>query len=186
LVPRLIAASHSEEAAHLYRSCDVSPAQWNEIAEAGKEVLQHLPLVPGACIMMSALWVATARNRTGLPVHQVAGDLLVDGEVIYGRDADSESIAAVFDRSGIDWDGHSWIALGDRIGDASLFRTAYSQKAHPLLRRAIVERFGPGRGLLLATAESLATDGLVYRPRYVLSTRQMDSLLLGARHLIEG
>ena len=186
-IKRLIRNTWSEDEARAYASFTSTKADIERLRTIGLEVLQMIPNTSdsvGACALMSAPYAAIARDRTGWPVHQVAGDLLVDGYRIFGND--DEDVASAFDGSNPDWDGHSWIVVGDYVSDISIFRTAYSSAAPRRLREAIVERFGEGRGLLIVTPEQLATYGLEFVPKYVLSNDQVNSLFLGARHHFTG
>jgi len=136
--------------------------------------------------MMSAMWVAgIEHDHPDLPVYEVAGDLLVDGQSVFWTESAPEQVAADFERSRLDWDGHCWIVVGDYVGDVSIFRTAYSTQSSPRLSRAIVERFGTGKGLLLSTVANLEAMGFEYRPKYVVTRAQVNSLLLGACDFFE-
>jgi len=179
-IANLITASHSETEAQAYRQWEPTLAQREEIASLGTTVLRDTRPVPGACALMCAMWVTIVGARTGLAVYLAAGNLVVDGESVFGSDTGTPEIASMFDASQPDWDGHAWVVIGDLLGDLSIFRTAYSPRAHPRLHHAIVERFGPGRGLLIDDPESLAMAGLQYEPKYILTKKQVDSLFLGA------
>ncbi len=174
----LIAASHGPDESRRFTRFTPTSEVLRAVADVGREILQHVPSAPGACALMTAVWVTLVRDRTGLPVHHVAGNLAVDGERIYGCDSPAGEIAAAFDQSQLAWDGHCWLAIGQFVGDLSIFRTAYSSRSHPRLRRVVLEEFGPGRGLLLARSQSLAASGLLYEPNYVLSATQVDGLFL--------
>jgi hypothetical protein len=116
-------------------------------------------------------------------VHQVAGDLFVRGEPAFASDDDADKLATAFDQSASAWDGHSWLVLGDYIGDLSVCRTAYRRPPQSRLRMAVIERFGEGKGLLLMKAADFEAQGFSYKPKYVLTEQQIDSLMLGARQL---
>ena len=85
----------------------------DEVISIGKEVLEHVPPCAGACAIMSALWTALVRDRLGLPVYCVAGDLLADGRLVFGHGASSTEFAVAFGESNLNWDGHCWLVLGE-------------------------------------------------------------------------
>jgi hypothetical protein len=153
-VSKLIAGSYSAEEAQAFLGFSPSGENLRLLTAIGHEILTHIPPRPGGCALMSALWAFIARNRTALPVYVVAGRFAVGESVVFGKSKDMVSTA--FDESEMDWDGHCWIAIGDYIGDISIFRTANSEKAPSVLRSATLQNFGGGRGLLLAKSEAIA------------------------------
>jgi hypothetical protein len=132
---------------------------------------------------MIALWVALVKDRTKLPVYQVAGNLFAGGGPAFESDATSDDVASAFDKSQTAWDGHCWMSIGNHIGDLSIFRTAYARPDNSRLRSVITCHFGQGRGLLLFPTTDLPKVELDYQPKHVLTETQIDSLVLGARSL---
>lgn len=179
----LIAASYSRDEAAAYLQFAVEHPHLQQLADIGREILDHCPPVPGACAHMTAVWVSLVRDRTKLPAYQVAGDLLVDGHMAFGSDADAVQIASSFSSSQSAWDGHCWLAVGDHIGDLSIFRTAYALSNRSRLRATIIRHFGKGRGLMLFPERDLHRVELQYVPKYVVTKAQIDSLVLGAREI---
>jgi hypothetical protein len=183
-VAALISASYSDDKVQAFLRFAVERSHLNQLAAIGNEILQNARPIPYSCTALSAMWVGISRDRTMLPVQQVAGDLFVDGHPAFAGGADADSLPAIFDRSRPDWDGHSWLALGDYIGDLSMCRTAYQRPPSSRLRNAVIQRFGLGKGLLLANAADFEANGFSYRPKYVLTEQQINSLMLGARELL--
>jgi hypothetical protein len=177
--------SYSQTEARRFLDFTESKARIHEVAALGNFVLKRFQRLPGACAPMSATWTDGIRACLSLPAFCVAGDLLVQGRRIFGNDDPTAKIAMVFDRSTLDWDGHCWVRVGDYVADISLFRTAYSEKAPRLLHEAIVNRFGRGRDLLVATADAMREDGFTYVSKYVLTESQVDGLIRGVRDLLE-
>jgi hypothetical protein len=177
----LVTASYSSAEAERHAGFMAAPAHLKDIGALGKEILQHVPVRPGACALMSALWTGLIRDRLDIPAYCVAGDLVVGGRKMF--DAGKDPIASTFDQSNPAWDCHCWVAVGEWIGDVSLCRTAYSRYGPRGLRRHVLNQFGPGRGLLLLTTTAAANEGLSYIPRYVLGEPQVTGLMHGAATL---
>jgi hypothetical protein len=180
----LIGASHSDEAAQSCLDFKLTPKALDELGTIGFEILQHFPFVPNACTSMSAYWVGLTRDRTALPVHQVVGDLYVYGKPTFLTPPDAPAFSSMFGASAThSWDGHSWLALGDCIGDLSICRTARSLQPSKPLRQAVENQFGPRCGLLLMKADDFDAEGFDYRPRYVLTQQETDVLMVSAKAL---
>ncbi|WP_437760764.1 hypothetical protein [Sorangium sp. So ce1389] len=79
------------------------------------------------------------------------------------------------------WDGHCWIALGSYVGDISIFRSAYAAPEGSNLRTVVVEQFGLGRGLFLATRSDAMQANFSYRPKHVVTEAEIAGLILSAR-----
>jgi hypothetical protein len=131
---------------------------------------------------MSAVWVALIQDRLGLPAYCVAGDLIVEGRIIFGGLSDIE-LATAFDKSNPSLDVHCWLGFGEYVGDLSVFRTAYSPQGPKSLLKVVLEKFGPGKGLFLSTVQDAANAGLKYIPKYVLTEAQLNGLVRGAREI---
>lgn len=98
---------------------------------------------------------------------------------------DVPKLSEAFGASDLSWDGHCWIVLGKWIADVSICRTAKSGRAPPALARHMRQAFEAKTGLLIQSAEAAAEMGLFYRPRYVLTSDQIDGLARGARAVLE-
>jgi hypothetical protein len=176
---RLIEASY--DAAETSRSASFTAAEVHMqlAADTGSNLLRVSPSVPGACTYLTAAWTAILRDSHNLPAYCVAGDLCVRGRMAFGcPDLD---LSRCFDASSNAWDGHCWLALGQLVGDISVFRTAYAQPENSNLRQVVLEEFGSGRGLLLMHNADALAAGFEYRPKYVLREAQVTSLIQGAR-----
>ena len=152
---------------------------------AGYELLQKFPYKPGACAMMTALWVQCIRDTTSYPIHAVAGALFIDDRQIFGSDPKANKMKGAFDSTNMDWDGHCWVTLGNYIADASLCRTAYSTASPPLLKERILAAFGTGRGIIAAPAEKFSAIGIRLDAKHVLTKREIDNLFNGAAFMIQ-
>lgn len=69
----LIQVSYSREEADRHLNFKAARSRFDEVAAIGKEILEHLPPLAGACVPMSAVWTARIRDRLGLPAYCVAG-----------------------------------------------------------------------------------------------------------------
>jgi hypothetical protein len=165
-------------------------AHWNAclspeaalIAEAGRLVLAKVPPLLGHCALLSAAWSVVLRNQQSLPAIVVVGDLSVDNRVVFvasGNFPQCSDPGLIEDTS---WEGHCWVDVGGYIGDISVFRTAYASPPQHHLSQFVSARFGPGRGLLLATAPQMAQMNLQYEPRYVLTDVQVQALIAGLQY----
>ena len=179
----LIAATHGPAAAQQYRQTAPSTTDCTALIEAAKEVLVVLPPMPGACLMMSALIACRTASLTSYPAYVVAGTLSVGPTRIFG-DGKPINGAQRFSQNDPSWDGHAWVIFGQHLADASIFRTAYSGRSHPVLAAFIRQAYGTGRGLMITTISQAEQDGLGYHPQYVLSSDQVDGLAAGAMSLL--
>jgi len=177
----LIALSHTAAAAETYRTFVPTDAQLRVLADTGRDVLLHFPVMPAACAMMSAFYAARLQTNTHAPVYVVAGALSIGTTCLFGKDADARDWRSAFSESNPSWDGHCWVMFGNLIADISIFRTAYPQYTPPPLARYVAERFGRGRGLLIGTAAETGKLGFHYKPQYVLTEGQITALISGAR-----
>lgn len=125
-IASLIAHSHTQAAADAYRSFTPDRGQLQALASVGVEVLRHFPPMPGACAVMSAVWVARWQQLENTPVYVVAGALLVGTERVFGDESVAIDGTSVFSKSDPSWEGHCWLAFGNYVADISIFRTAYS------------------------------------------------------------
>jgi hypothetical protein len=182
---RLESASYSTEAAKAYSAFVLEESHRQALQEIGVEVLRAFKPVPGACVMMSAMYAARLKAVTGAPVHTVAGSLAVGREPVFGHGKSFDG-RTVFSQSHPSWDGHAWVMLGDMIADVSLFRTAYSRKSPPLLAAHVRREFGEGRGLLIVRWGDAPKSGLRYSPQYVLTEVQVGALALSAVAVLAG
>lgn len=177
----LIAASHSQKAAAALQGRAPCDADRGALIEGGRTVLAATKKVPGACVLTSVLYAQALRSLTDLPAYVVAGKLAVGDTIVFGDGACAS--AATFAASNPSWDGHAWLVLGADMADASIYRTAYSDYAPPLLSRHIRSVHGEGRGLFVqrwATPD----DDLTYIPEYVLTEADIERLLSGAAHVL--
>lgn len=176
----LIAETYGPAEAEQFAMSRVSADELQLVANAGRELLSHLAILPGVCVYASAMWTAMLRDH-GVHAYCIAGELWVRGLPAFA----GASTAAV-KRLGLDscdWDGHCWIVVGEHIGDASIFRTAYAQPPKSNLRRSVLDAFGQDRGLMLCPADVLSGYGFDYRPLAVLCDDQIDSFIQSADSL---
>lgn len=175
----LIEASYSVDEASRHRKFGTTQSQIEAVVALGKEILLNVPAMEGACTVMSALWTARIRDKLGFPAFCVAGNLIVEGKVIWGDASTTEQVAGTFVGTTFDWDGHCWVCIGDYVADLSIFRTAYSDMSPPHLREFVLRHYGKGRGMMIANSVGLADDGLAFVPKYVLGEAQLNGLISG-------
>ena len=178
----LVAASFSPEEASTYAAYVPSEADRTALATAGRELFQHFPPTPGACMVMSALYSVLLEKSVSQKAYVTIGSLYVGDVRVFGEDGEIDGKR--FSQSSPSWDGHAWVMLGDLIADASLFRTARSGKGHPVLGPHVQKEFGPTAALMICKAADTELSGLRYEARYVLTQQQVDSLARGAMKLI--
>lgn len=178
---QLVADTHSAEASTELGAYDCSENDRTAIAEVGSQLLIACRPVPGACVMMNALYLAGLQKRTAAPTYMVMGKLLVRGAEVFGPA--EVPTTALFAQTNLSWPGHAWIVSGSYMADASIFRTAYSDSSPPLLRNYVVETFGAGGGLLMQEWRPLDPD-FVYVPQYVPTQGEVERLYRGAADLL--
>lgn len=175
----LIEASYGRAQADAARLFHPNKADTQQLVEAGQAALETVPYAPGACAHITATWAAFIRDNTDCPIHAVAGSLLIDETVVFGNSTEASGFRDAFSGGNPDWDGHCWIVFGNLIGDASLFRTAYSSKSPPALKEKVKREFGAGRGLFVSPIETPAKVGIIYEPKYVLTDGEITALFKG-------
>lgn len=178
-LPRLIEVSYDTGEKSRFLSFDATPLHLNQAAEVGSEILRRSPSIPGACTYLTAMWTATLRDALSLPAYCVAGDLCVRGRMAFG--STDPAVAWHFGVSSDVWDGHCWLVLGQYIGDLSVLRTAYAQSQSSNLRQAVLDVFGPGRGLFLMRYSDALAASFEYRPKYVVREEEITALIQGAQ-----
>jgi hypothetical protein len=137
LLLKLISKSYGETKANIALSFEPNEPAQKDLIEKARDVLKHFPYAAGACMFMSAMLTAVIRDHTKYPIHAVAGSLYIDNQPIFGKNLSSNQIKKAFKEQDLDWDGHCWIIFGSLIGDVSIFRTAYSDFAHPMLKKKV-------------------------------------------------
>lgn len=177
-VKALIKDSYSDKDADLALEFQFSQNAVDLLKESGLEVLRRIPSKAGACAQMTAMWTAFVRDNSDYPIHAVAGSLSIDNFNFFFEHSSKDDISLAFRENNMDWDGHCWIMLGNYIGDASIFRTAY-QGLNSTLKNCITSRFGTGRGLLIDSIDGLKKNGIVYNPRYILTDSEITGLIKG-------
>ncbi len=181
----LIEASYSTTEAETAFSFHPSEHDVQILIDAGKAVLTLFPNVPGACALMTAMWVALIREKNKYPIYAIAGSLLINGIHVFGCTSSVTQMKEVFTCTNLDWDGHCWIIFGNLIGDISLFRTAYSDKSPPALKEKVISQFGEGHGLFVTPLDFPTELGIVYHPQYALTDDEITYLCNGAQTFIK-
>jgi len=176
----LIAASCGQPAADAYAAFQMTDEARSAMIEVGTALLRQHPPFPGACALMSALYVQGLRARLSCPVHLVAGELDVDGVRVFGRTG-LLSEPMPFLRSDLDWDGHMWVMVGDYVADISLLCTGRSPEGHPSLKCMMAREFAAQDGLVIVKMADARRLGLDYLPDYVLTQEEIEGLERGAR-----
>jgi len=179
ILPGLIEASYSAAEKSRFLTFDATTLHLKQAAEAGTEILRRSLSLPGACTYLTATWAEMLRDALSLPAYCVAGDLYIRERMAFG--SPEPNVARRLGESSDAWDGHCWLALGRYVGDISVFRTAYAQLQGSNLRQAVLDEFGPGRGLFLMRWSDALTTGFDYRPKYVVRESEITALIKGAR-----
>lgn len=142
------------------------------IVNIAYEIQDQQNLRPGECRYWTALWVKRVWSELGVPAVQVGGDLFASGECVYRCPERAEfldpSSAEIEQR----WPGHSWLALGNLIGDISLIVTAMSDTCQLTLKQAVEKHFmedGAMTRVLGSTVEGFQKRDLLYIPKGVYS-----------------
>ncbi len=176
----LVEASYSPVEAAALSACAFDEPVCQAVGLAAKAILTDYLPMPAACAMMSALFAEMIKARIDHPIHVVAGTLDADDVRVFGRTPLARG-PTPFLRCDLDWDGHMWVMVGDRLADISLLRTAQFLKPTSPLRRLATREFGGFTGLMAWTAEEALESGLRYTPSYVLTVPEIDGLAQSAR-----
>lgn len=183
IVKELIEKSYSIHESLEFSNFHLDEDSINQIGKSGDRVLKVFPCIPSSCVPMTAMWVADIRDNLKIPVYAVTGSLDIDGRKIFGDES-------IHNKSGnasnnLDWDGHCWMIVDEYVCDISLFRTAYSNFSHPVLKQKVIDEFGKDRGLLMATVKNLLELGFKYTPTDILTDQETTSCLHGAKLIIK-
>ena len=182
-VADLIEATHGVAAAQHYQQSLPGEVERDALIAAARDILTVFPPAAGACLLLSASIAVRTASLTSYPAYVAAGSLAVGRVRVFGEDAPWNG-RELFSRGNPAWDGHAWVIFGDRIVDASIFRTAYSGRSHPTLATFIREKYGARGGVMITTPIQAEQDGLTYQPQYILSGAQVDGLAAGAFSLL--
>lgn len=182
-IANLVAKSYDASVAAAYRAFTPTEKDRQSLAETGRDVLANVPHVPGACAIMSALYLARWEMSSTAPAFVVAGELHVNTTRVFGGHGFGKDSKPAFSSSNLSWDGHCWLQFGEYVADVSVFHTASHKGSPPALTEFMKASFGSTTGLLLGHIDHLAQGGLRYDPLYVLTRGEVDGLLLGAESL---
>lgn len=180
MLVELVRASYSPVEASRLEAYAFNDRARDALAQAGRELLTEYLPTPGACALMSALYAEAIQAMVDDPVHVVAGTLDADGKRVFGKTPLAKT-ATLFLRSDLDWDGHMWLMIGDRVADISLLRTTKDPNAHPALKRLAAREFGASTGLVIWSIGDALDAGLRYDPGYVLTRAEISGLANGGR-----
>jgi prepilin-type processing-associated H-X9-DG protein len=151
------------------------------LKESAIEVLSRVPQKAFNCTALSSLWGAIIKDNSKIPVAVICGHLDFAGKRIFQCNA---PLPKTDDAANMGfWDGHCWLEFGGLIGDMSIFRTFYYGNVPDTLKKQIISQFGEGRGLIIASPETLLAQGFIYTPCYSLSDIQINGLIKGALEL---
>ncbi len=143
----LITESFGLEAAEQWSRFTVGEGDKRKLVDSARKVLEIFPgREPGACCLMSAIYLLALEKMEGPPAYVVAGSLYVGDTCVFGEDGELDGKTR-FSQSNLSWDGHAWIVCGDWLSDVSLFRTADGAKSPPALK-VHPPTPGPGAHLL--------------------------------------
>jgi hypothetical protein len=168
----MIEASHSREAMQQFRDYELDDRAWDIFKEMSQGMLTAVRPEGSSCVIMSALLATALEEPLGTVVPVVAGALKLDGEYMYGSHRTFDG-RRIFSENGAYWDGHCWILLVNYIVDISLGRTARQGHCRGPLARRVLSAFGEHVGMIALTESSTSETGLLYLPRYVLTSDQV-------------
>lgn len=177
-LPQLIAEYRSPAEAEAFQRHDLTKGEVNLMAITGREVLRQFPYdsSAGACAHIAAMWATNLKDVCGVPAYVTAGNLSLNGRRIYHSDRSAASLRADFACSSLAYDGHFWLSVPGMVGDASVFRSAYSEALDHWFRLLVEQSFGTGRGIYIGPANG----ELAYTPKYVLSDDEILALVNAA------
>jgi hypothetical protein len=183
-VAKLIEASHSLEKAQEYRKLVLSDRDKLAALTAAQRVIDNIPTIPGACVIMSAMYWYTFAKHSDLPLYIAAGDLEVANVRVFGEDKTAAEVAKAFSSSNMSWDGHSWAYLGDHVIDISISRTAFSGRSSAKLSNHFQLNSSPDQEIIMGDTAFLEQNQLNYIPRYILTEEQIESTAFAGKDFI--
>lgn len=148
------------------------------VQDTAKEVLLNMPPKAFNCTQISAIWAAIIQDNSKIPVSVICGDLHFMNKKIFVCNS-SVPIPEIGKEINDFWDGHCWLEFGGLIADASFFRTIYFGEVPNQLKQLIVDKFGNGKGTIIATPDNMLSNGFTYIPKYSLSNLQINGLING-------
>lgn len=167
--------------AKLWASC--SAANIHPITESATRLLASVPPTFGSCAMLSSAWATLLRERYNIPAVVVAGDLVLDGVPVFVSSQNLPDGKSSGLQDFGEWNGHCWINVGGKIGDISLFRSAYAVSPTHHLAKFVRSNFGCGRGAIFSSVSDLEDSNMHYLPKYVLADEQVKGLWAGLGYL---
>jgi hypothetical protein len=167
-----ISYAYSPLEANRFMNWRHTPDALQAITKIAYEIQDQQKLRPGECRYWTALWVKRVRSELSAPAIQVGGDLLAYNEYVYRCPEQGEFL----DPSSVEfeqcWPGHSWLALGDLIGDISLIITAMDKTCQQTLKQVVENHFTEDGAIIrvpVSKAQDFQKQDLLYVPRGVYS-----------------
>lgn len=173
-----ILQNHSKAETKKFLTYQLTKDDIDFIQDAAKDVLRNMPPKAFNCTQTSAIWAAIIQDHSSIPVSVVCGDLqFLDKNIFVCKEPlpDPKNGNVI---NGI-WDGHCWLEFGGLIADASFFRTVYYGEVPKEFKDLVVDKFGEGRGTMIATPQQMETNGFKYMPKYTLNNLQINGLING-------
>lgn len=84
----LLKESYSDKDILAFKSYNLTTDDVQIIKNTGMQILSNFPYLPYACSLMTALWVASIRDKTNIPTHMIAGSLNFKGKRLFGEDTE--------------------------------------------------------------------------------------------------
>lgn len=157
---------------------------YSAMSEAASEIMSSIPPNFGSCVLLSSAWAGVLLDHFNIPSVVVAGSLKIDGKYAFRYEGELPKPTKSNSITEMTWSGHCWIEIDGRVGDLSVFRTAYSIQGPSRLKEFIISNFGYGRGAFIAPISEMPI-GLKYVPESVLSIDQVDMFISSLSYQIE-
>jgi hypothetical protein len=157
---------------------------YNAVSEAASEIMSSVPPSFGSCVLISSAWAGLLSDHFNIPAVVVAGSLKIDGKYVFKYEGELPKPTKSNSAIEMTWSGHCWIEIDGKVGDLSIFRTAYSIQRPSRLKDFVISNFGYGRGAFLASISELP-KGLKYEPNSVLTNEQVNMFISSLSYQIE-
>jgi len=146
------------------------------IKEVNEGVMLKIPQKAFNCAQLSALLGAIIMDNSNIPVFVISGHLDYSNQRLFNC---KSPLPYSTDKKVINdiWDGHCWVELPGLIIDNSFFRTIYYGDMDGLIKNKVINKFGEGKGTLIATPVQMKSIELEYTPCFEVHNNLINGLI---------
>lgn len=146
------------------------------------DVLKSIPHRPFFCLPLSALLYANLKDKYGMDVKLVTGNLTYNNRFIFEQDFEISSGNHTNFKL---WGGHAWVEFEKTLWDLSFLRSLYSPKFTKTYKGNLIQFFGTGRGLIGIEGRRIPEIDLEYHPVEFLSDSLATGIIQGIPEMLK-